>query len=73
MGGEWSDVPRWRRRVLWVALLVVLAGCVILALGGQEGGAMLIVGYALLWFTLIRMLVRVPSRSEDASRVMHRT
>ncbi len=43
-----------------VALLVVLAGCVVLALGGQDGGAMLIAGYALLWFTLIRMLVRVP-------------
>jgi hypothetical protein len=58
--------------VLAVALAVVLAGCVVLAIHGQVGGAMLIAGYALLWFTLIRMLVRAPARSRRASRALSR-
>jgi hypothetical protein len=58
--------------VLVIALVVVLAGCGLLALDGQEGGAMLIAGYALLWFTLIRMLVRAPARSRASSRALSR-
>ena len=69
MNGRWGGVRRWRRRVLSVALTVVLAACLVLALNGQDGGALLIAGYALLWFTLIRMLVLDPQASNDPTRV----
>ena len=49
--------------------MVVLAGCVVLAHDGQDGGALLIAGYALLWFTLIRMLVLDPQQQDSNRRV----
>jgi len=69
MNGRSVGVPRWQRRALSAALLVVLAGCLMLAVHGQEGGAMLIAGYALLWFSLIRMLVLAPQRPKGPTRI----
>ncbi len=51
------DPLRWPRRILGGALAVVFALCLLLARSGQDGGALLVAGYALLWYTLIRMLV----------------
>jgi hypothetical protein len=55
-----GDSLRWLRRALGVALAVVFGLCLLLARGGQDGGALLVAGYALLWYTLIRMLVLGP-------------
>ena len=46
------------RGASWAARsAVVFALCLLLARSGQDGGALLVAGYALLWYTLIRMLV----------------
>jgi hypothetical protein len=60
--GGWDSL-RWGRRILATALVVVLALCALLARGGEDGGALVIAGYALLWYTLIRMFVLVPEAS----------
>jgi hypothetical protein len=64
------DSLEWGRRILGAALAVVLGLCALLASDGQDGGALIIAGYALLWYTLIRMFVLVPD--PEPSRVRAR-
>lgn len=62
--------------MLGAALAVVFGLCLLLARGGQDGGALLLAGYALLWYTLIRMLVLDPEPEPSGIRlplVRHRS
>jgi hypothetical protein len=65
------DTLRWQRRILGGALAVVFGVCLVLARRGQDGGALLVAGYALLWYTLIRMLVLGPE--PELPLVRHRS